>query len=72
MKIAETIDSIGGETNAFTGKEYTGYYAKVDKNHFETALDFVRLKTLTSLAFKDFMLPAMASMVVPAPMKMTD
>ncbi len=41
IKIAETIDSIGGETNAFTGKEYTGYYAKVDKNHFDIALDFV-------------------------------
>ncbi|MFC1651817.1 M16 family metallopeptidase [Patescibacteria group bacterium] len=41
IKIAETIDSIGGETNAFTGKEYTGYYAKVDKDHFKIALDFV-------------------------------
>jgi len=41
IKVAETIDSIGGETNAFTGKEYTGFYAKVDKDHFDIALDFV-------------------------------
>ncbi|MGZ4396127.1 MAG: M16 family metallopeptidase, partial [Gaiellaceae bacterium] len=26
--IAGEIDSIGGEFNAFTGKEYTGYYVK--------------------------------------------
>ena len=41
IKVAETIDSIGGETNAFTGKEYTGFYAKVDRDHFDIALDFV-------------------------------
>jgi len=41
LSVAETIDSIGGETNAFTGKEITGFYAKVDRYHFKTALDFV-------------------------------
>ncbi len=41
LSIAETIDSIGGETNAFTGKEITGFYAKVDHYHFKIALDFV-------------------------------
>ncbi|MFA6436466.1 MAG: insulinase family protein, partial [Candidatus Gracilibacteria bacterium] len=27
--VSEAIDSIGGEFNAFTGKEYVGYYVKV-------------------------------------------
>src|SRR3989344_4434299 len=28
MDIARELDTIGAEYNAFTGKEYTGYYAK--------------------------------------------
>ncbi len=39
--VAETLDKIGGSYNAFTGDEYTGYYAKVAGSHFETALDWV-------------------------------
>lgn len=39
--VAEMIDQIGGENNAFTSKEYTGYWAKVDVGHAETALEFV-------------------------------
>ncbi len=41
MDIAETLDKIGGEYNAFTGEEYTGYYAKVEASHFDLALDWV-------------------------------
>ncbi|XXM73568.1 M16 family metallopeptidase [Lysinibacillus sphaericus] len=37
-EIAETFDSIGGQVNAFTSKEYTCYYAKVLDNHAEYAL----------------------------------
>jgi len=37
--IATEIDSIGGEFNAFTGKEYTGYYVKCAAEHRDTALD---------------------------------
>ena len=37
--IAGEIDSIGGEFNAFTGKEYTGYYVKCAAEHRGTALD---------------------------------
>lgn len=36
--IAEAFDSIGGEVNAFTAKEYTCYYAKVIDSHKEYAL----------------------------------
>ena len=37
--IATEIDSIGGEFNAFTSKEYTGYYVKCAAEHRDTALD---------------------------------
>ncbi len=39
--IAEEIDEVGGEFNAFTGKEETGYWVKVPKKHFGMALDVV-------------------------------
>lgn len=41
LDITSALDSIGGEFNAFTSKEYTGYYAKVDSKHFDVALDVV-------------------------------
>lgn len=41
LAIAETLDRVGGEYNAFTGKEHTGYWAKVDAKHLDLALDWV-------------------------------
>jgi len=41
LQISEAIDSIGGEYNAFTSKEITGFYAKVAKEHFEKALEWI-------------------------------
>ncbi len=41
LKISEELDKIGGSYNAFTGKEYTGYWAKVRREHLDTALDWV-------------------------------
>lgn len=41
LAISTELDRLGASYNAFTGHEYTGYYAKVDKNHFEKALDIV-------------------------------
>lgn len=41
IDIATELDSIGAQFNAFTSFEYTGYYAKVDKKHFDKALDVV-------------------------------
>ena len=38
-EIATEIDTIGGEFNAFTGKEYTGYYVKCAAEHRDVALD---------------------------------
>lgn len=39
--VSETLDAVGGEFNAFTGKEYTGYYAKVADRHAEVAMDVI-------------------------------
>lgn len=37
--VSMAIDSVGGDFNAFTGKEYAGYYVKVDKTHAELACE---------------------------------
>ncbi|HEV8718145.1 MAG TPA: pitrilysin family protein [Candidatus Binatia bacterium] len=39
--IAEEIDAIGGVLDAFTGKEYTCYYARVLAEHLPLALDLL-------------------------------
>jgi predicted Zn-dependent peptidase len=41
MKVSGVMDEIGGDMNAFTGEEYTGYYAKVDATHFDIAVDWI-------------------------------
>ncbi|OGZ26923.1 MAG: hypothetical protein A2365_02195 [Candidatus Nealsonbacteria bacterium RIFOXYB1_FULL_40_15] len=41
LEIAEPLDAVGGNYNAFTGEDYTGYYAKVDSKHFDLALDVI-------------------------------
>ncbi len=47
-EIAETIDSIGGQLNAFTSKECTCFYAKVLDNHLKTAIDVLSDMLLNS------------------------
>src|SRR5262245_6502183 len=39
--IAEEIDAVGGILDAFTGKEYTCYYARVLAEHLPVALDLL-------------------------------
>ena len=39
LLISEELESIGGEFNAFTSKDKTMYYVKVDAKHIETAMD---------------------------------
>ncbi|MDD5084084.1 MAG: pitrilysin family protein [Candidatus Moranbacteria bacterium] len=41
LSITEELDAIGGDYNAYTSKERTGYYAKVDAKHGDIALDVV-------------------------------
>lgn len=38
-QIAEALDSVGGQLNAFTTKEFTCYYAKTLDEHFDVSLD---------------------------------
>jgi predicted Zn-dependent peptidase len=39
--IAETIDGIGGQLDAFTSKEYAGYFIKVLDEHLPVAIDLL-------------------------------
>jgi predicted Zn-dependent peptidase len=48
-RIAEEIDSVGGVLNAFTGKEYTCYYAKVLGEHLPLGLEVLADIFLDSL-----------------------
>ncbi len=41
LEIASALDEVGGAYNAFTSKEMTGFWAKVDSQHFDLALDWV-------------------------------
>ena len=41
LAIAETLDRVGGEFNAFTDQEITGYWAKVDSGHTDLAIDWL-------------------------------
>jgi len=41
IDISHELESLGAQYNAFTGQEYTGYYAKVSSRHFEKALDII-------------------------------
>lgn len=41
VDISRELDSIGSHYNAFTSREYTGYYAKADRKHFAHVLDIV-------------------------------
>lgn len=49
LEISSLIDGIGGEFNAFTSKEFTGYYIKAAKDHLELCLDVVSDMLLNSL-----------------------
>lgn len=39
LDLAVAVDSIGAEFNAFTSKEYTGFYVKSASNHLDLSLD---------------------------------
>ncbi|QQG42582.1 MAG: insulinase family protein [Candidatus Giovannonibacteria bacterium] len=40
-QISREFDRIGAQKNAFTSKEYTGYYVKASAKHFDIGLDIV-------------------------------
>jgi len=51
--IAQTIDSIGGQLDAFTAKEYAGYYIKVLDEHLPLAIDL-----LADMVMRPALMPA--------------
>ena len=52
IQISTLIDGIGGEFNAFTGKETTGYYIKSSSNHIDLSLDVLSDMLTNSLLDK--------------------
>lgn len=52
-EIAESIDNIGGQINAFTSKECTCYYAKVLDSHIDVAVDVLSDMLFNSLFDED-------------------
>ncbi len=47
-EIAETLDAVGGQLNAFTTKEYTCYYARILDEHLGLAIDLISDMLLNS------------------------
>ncbi|MBU1180434.1 insulinase family protein, partial [Patescibacteria group bacterium] len=41
LSISKELDQFGAEYNAFTSKDYTGYYIKINSEHRDTAMDIV-------------------------------
>ena len=52
-EISGLIDGIGGEFNAFTTKEYTGYYIKSSKNNIDISFDLISDMLQNSLLDKN-------------------
>jgi predicted Zn-dependent peptidase len=51
-QISRELDAVGADYNAFTGKDFTGYYVKIDSRHFPLALDMLH-DMLYSSKFED-------------------
>ena len=51
--IAKEIDAVGGVINAFTGKEYTCFYARVLRKDMDIALDVLSDMSRNSLFDED-------------------
>ncbi|USN53218.1 MAG: insulinase family protein [Candidatus Nomurabacteria bacterium] len=41
LSISRLLDGVGAEYNAFTGKDHTGYYIKINSEHLHLALDVI-------------------------------
>ncbi len=41
LVLSRELDAVGAEYNAYTSKDYTGYYVRIDAAHLELALDIV-------------------------------
>ena len=48
-QISETIEKVGGQVNAFTSIDHTGFWTKVPKKHFKLGIEFLSDLVLNSL-----------------------
>ncbi|MFH1838096.1 MAG: pitrilysin family protein [Candidatus Kuenenbacteria bacterium] len=48
-QISETIEKVGGQVNAFTSIDHTGFWTKVPKKHFKLGIEFLSDLILNSL-----------------------
>ncbi len=53
LDISQVLDGLGAQYNAFTGKDYTGYYVKVGSQHTSTAVDLLQDLLLNPLFEQD-------------------
>ena len=49
LALSRELDRVGADYNAYTGKEYTGYYIKADARHTDLAFDILSDMLLHSL-----------------------
>lgn len=52
-EVSSAIDSVGGDFNAFTGKEYAGYYVKLASHQKEVAFDMIGDMMLNASLIKE-------------------
>jgi len=52
LQLSRELDVLGAEYNAFTSKDHTGFYIKVDSQHLESALDI-----MSDMLFHSVLLP---------------
>src|SRR3989344_8790787 len=55
IDISKELDRVGGIYNAFTGKEFMGYWVKVDADHFNLSCDVLSDMVFNSLFRKEEM-----------------
>ena len=48
LQISEEIEDVGGQSNAYTSREFTAYYAKMMKENAELAVDVLTDSILNS------------------------
>jgi len=53
LEISSSIEAVGGETNAFTSKEYTCFYARVIDKHLPLAVDVISDLITSSVVKKE-------------------
>jgi len=53
LEISSAIEAVGGETNAFTSKEYTCFYARVIDKHLPLAVDVISDLITSSVVKKE-------------------